>query len=130
MSGQPEAVDQPRKSVLIVEDNVALADLLAQMLSKAGYRAVTASNGEEALNYLRGADRPGLIILDLMMPVMNGWEFRKRQLEDPELCAIPVAVTTAISADYERYGNLSAVAYLTKPYSMDMLLETIREHCG
>src|SRR5262245_62354165 len=84
--------------VLIVEDDADLRDMMAQLLSMQGFKAATVANGREALDYLRSGSRPDLILLDLMMPVMDGWEFRRQQVADPELAGVPVVILSAVEA--------------------------------
>src|SRR4051794_37811606 len=100
-------------AVLIVEDDGDLRDMMAQLLSLEGFNAATVSNGREALEYLRNADHPDVILLDLMMPVMDGWEFRRRQQEDPAASRVPVIVLSAL--DQSRAGDVNAAAFLKKP---------------
>src|SRR5438445_696734 len=83
------------RDVLLVDDDFEICDTLSQLLQDEGYSVATASNGLEALHYLRGATLPRLILLDLMMPVMNGWQFRHEQQRDPELASIPLVVLSA-----------------------------------
>src|SRR5438128_8871587 len=82
--------------VLIVEDDADLRDMMAQLLTIEGFSATTVANGREALDYLTRGDRPDVILLDLMMPVMDGWEFRRTQLADPALADVPVIVLSAL----------------------------------
>jgi CheY-like chemotaxis protein len=75
-----------QRTIMIVEDDVDIADLVATTLEDDGYAVLVATNGQEALDKLRAAGtRPSLILLDLMMPVMDGWQFRKAQTADPAL---------------------------------------------
>jgi CheY-like chemotaxis protein len=113
--------------VLIVEDDEDLRDMMAQMLTIEGFTAATVANGREALDYLHGATRPHVILLDLMMPVMDGWEFRRRQQADPELARVPVIVLSAL--DPARASPVDAAAFLKKPLDFDRLLELVRSHC-
>jgi CheY-like chemotaxis protein len=113
--------------VLIVEDDADLREMMAQLLSLEGYRAETASNGREALKYLERGDRPDVILLDLMMPIMDGWEFRRRQVENPELAQVPVVVLSAL--DQARAADLGGTAFLKKPLDFDRLLELVRRFC-
>src|SRR5690349_1561300 len=76
--------------ILIVEDDADLRDMMAQLLLLEGFDAYAVANGREALDYLHHADAPNLILLDLMMPVMDGWEFRREQQRDPQLAGVPV----------------------------------------
>ena len=113
--------------VLIVEDDAELRDMMAQLLTLEGFVAATVSNGREALEYLKRGDRPDIILLDLMMPVMDGWEFRRKQQSDPALATVPVVVLSAL--DHRRAAEVDAVAFLKKPLDFDRLLELVRQHC-
>jgi CheY-like chemotaxis protein len=117
--------------VLIVEDDEDLRDMMAQMLSIEGFRPATAANGREALDYLHHnldqTEKPHVILLDLMMPVMDGWEFRRQQKADPELAPVPVIVLSAL--DPARAASVDADAVLKKPLDFDRLLALVREHC-
>ncbi len=118
-----------RKIVLIVDDDTVIRDTLADVISEEGYGAITAINGQDALDKLRGGVRPCVILLDLMMPVMTGAEMYKELRSDPGLADIPVVV---VSAD----GNVKAKAqlfggqYLMKPVKVDPVLETVARHCA
>ncbi len=110
-----------------MEDDEDLRDMMAQMLAIEGFDAATAANGLEALEYLHATPKPHVILLDLMMPVMDGWEFRRQQRADPELAPVPVIVLSAL--DPVRSAAVGAVAVLKKPLDFDRLLELVREHC-
>ena len=113
--------------VLIVEDDADLREMMAQLLTLEGFDAATVSNGREALEYLHEASTPNVILLDLMMPVMDGWEFRRRQQADPALAPVPVIVLSAL--DQARASNLKAEAFLKKPLDFDRLLSLVRAYC-
>jgi CheY-like chemotaxis protein len=113
--------------VLIVEDDEDLRDMMAQMLTIEGYDAATVANGREALDYLHTSENPHVILLDLMMPVMDGWEFRRQQQADPTLAPVPVIVLSAL--DPARTASVDAAAFLKKPLDFDRLLELVRAHC-
>lgn len=100
---------------------------MAQLLSLEGYRAATAANGREALDYLRRSHVPDLILLDLMMPVMDGWEFRREQERDPTLAGVPVVILSA--ADNHGNSDIAASAFLKKPLDFDRLLDIVRRYC-
>jgi CheY-like chemotaxis protein len=138
MNGGPDASTEPPRetttpsseyAVLIVEDDPDIAETLAQMLEDRGYRAETASNGREALERLRRPPEPLLILLDLTMPVMDGREFRRVQLETPQLASIPVVVLTA-DATADRHSAMSAAGWLIKPIALDTLMDTVARYCG
>ena len=115
--------------VLVVEDDPDIRATLCEALDDHGYTAVGAGNGAEALDYLRGAlEPPCLILLDLMMPVMDGQTFRNEQRADPRIAAIPVVVISAYR-DVEKYASELAAEYLPKPVRLDTLIETARRHC-
>jgi CheY-like chemotaxis protein len=113
--------------VLIVEDDEDLRDMMAQLLTIEGFDAATVSNGREALDYLQTSEKPHVILLDLMMPVMDGWEFRRQQKADPDLARVPVIVLSALDAG--RASTVDATAFLKKPLDFDRLLELVRLHC-
>ena len=100
---------------------------MAQLLAIEGYRTQVVPNGRAALDYLRQGDFPEVILLDLMMPVMDGWEFRRRQREDPQLAVVPVVVLSAL--DQSRAADLEGAAFLKKPLDFDRLLELVRQYC-
>src|SRR5690348_1604555 len=102
-----------RKSVLIVDDDLDIRETLSEALAATGFDVATAVNGLDALGVLRGSgDRPSVILLDLMMPIMNGYEFLERRNLDPALASIPVAIATADrGVDRERLGaTLNVIA--------------------
>jgi CheY-like chemotaxis protein len=131
-AGLAEAVTQigPREAakVLIVDDDFALRDALCAALEGEGLAVAAVSNGQEALDYLRSGARPSLVLLDLMMPIMNGWEFRAQQRQDPELSDIPVVVLSAFarSGDEELRG---IGQFLRKPFQLADLLAAVRAYC-
>ena len=112
--------------VLVVDDDPDILQTLALCLSTEGYGVLMASNGQEALEVLR-QQKPACILLDLMMPVMDGWEFRRQQKADPELAPVPVIVLSAL--DQGRAAPVDADAFLKKPLDFDRLLGLVRDHC-
>lgn len=114
--------------VLIVEDDADLREMMAQLLALEGFQAAAVSNGREALTYLEHGHRPDLILLDLMMPVMDGWEFRRRQVQDQAIAGVPVVVLSAL--DPARGSDLGGTAFLKKPLDFDRLLDLVRRFCG
>jgi CheY-like chemotaxis protein len=114
--------------VLIVEDDADLRTMMAELLTLEGYTAAAVANGREALDYLLdGHDQPSVILLDLMMPVMDGWEFRRAMKDDPKLADLPVIVLSALDQSIAR--GVDSVAYLKKPLDFDRLLTLVRKHC-
>jgi CheY-like chemotaxis protein len=113
--------------VLIVEDDADLREMMAQLLSLEGYQTAAVANGREALEYLHRSDSPEVILLDLMMPVMDGWEFRRHQQADPTLARVPVIVLSAL--DQSRTADVDAAAFLKKPLDFDRLLQLVRSYC-
>ena len=118
------------RTVLIVEDDLDIREALSQVLEFEGYPVVTATNGQEALTYLEHAEAPGLILLDLMMPVMDGWQFRQEQLRHPEWVDIPVVIVSADGQVSQKAALIGAASYLKKPVELDTLLDTVAQYCG
>lgn len=115
--------------VLIVEDQPDLRETLASLLEDLGYLVAVAANGRDALAHLQSAPPPALILLDLIMPVMNGWVFRAEQQRDPKLADIPVVVVSGAANLPHHSAALNAVAYLTKPVDLNMLLALVDQYC-
>lgn len=114
--------------VLVVEDDGNLRQSICAVLDDAGYASWPAENGEVALERAR-EERPCVILLDLMMPIMNGWEFRAEQLRDPNLASIPVVIMTADGRAADKARTLHA-DYLKKPIHLNALLELVNDYCG
>jgi CheY-like chemotaxis protein len=113
-------------AILLVEDDVEIRDDIADALRGEGFEVETAGDGTEALKFLhRAAELPALILLDLMMPGMDGWDFRSHQLKDATLSAIPVVVLSGAGDLHEDIERLRAVACLQKPFKRHTLLEVI-----
>ena len=128
-AAQPDAFAH-RPSVLIVEDDPDALDLLATILEDADYEVVRASDGLEALSKL--AERRGrcdLILLDLMMPIMNGWDFRRKQRQIPALAQIPVVLMSAGAHLAAASDGLDPAGSMTKPVDPDDLIAIVRRHC-
>ena len=113
-------------SVLIIEDHADLREMLAVLLETEGYQVRTATNGADALSTLAAA-RPDLILLDLMMPVMTGDEFRQRQLSDPRYRDVPVFCMSAAHDGRERAARIQANDYFQKPVDFDRLLGALKD---
>lgn len=111
------------KSILLVEDSPVVSGAMKMVLEWEGYQVACAANGREALDHLRNAARPSVILLDLNMPVMNGWEFREELKHDPELASIPVVAVSGT----ENAGGLEAAGCIRKPFEPGELLKAVRQ---
>jgi CheY-like chemotaxis protein len=125
----------PVGNVLIVEDDTDTRDMLHTLLSIAGFNAIAAEDGLEGLHLLRtvchrAPDLPCLVLLDLKMPRLGGGEFRRAQLDDPLVAAVPIAVMSGAHDLAERAEILGAVAVLAKPLDPDHLLTVVRRFCS
>lgn len=114
-------------TIFIVEDDVDTREMLETLLELEGYRVETAANGRQALERLNQGLRASVILLDLMMPVMDGWQFRREQEQRREIAGIPVIVVSAAGRD--RLQQIQANAYLSKPVDLDELLTHINQFC-
>jgi two-component system response regulator MprA len=114
-------------TILVVDDDADLRESVAECLEAEGHTVLTAENGQRALELSSSGILPDLILLDLMMPDMDGWAFRARQLEDPKLRAIPVLVFTAHAAPHEITEELGAVGLLKKPLRLETLIAAVGE---
>jgi CheY-like chemotaxis protein len=114
---------------MVVDDDYEVREMLSMSLRDEGYVVTTAENGERALHWLRQTHAlPRVILLDLMMPVMTGWEFRVEQQSDPRLASIPVVMLSARpSLQHETYA-ISADDFLQKPINVDSLLALIERY--
>jgi DNA-binding response OmpR family regulator len=110
-------------SVLVVDDETDIREAVAELLADEGYQVLDAADGEEALRKAR-AFHPDVVLLDLMMPGMNGWEFCAQRKGDPELASIPVIVLSALG----RVQGIDAAGYLQKPFELADLLTAVRDH--
>ena len=122
--------ERPAAPVLVIEDNTEVRQSLVALLEAEGYHVVEAVDGVSALRVLRTAEVPPcLIVLDLMMPRMSGWDFRMEQSNDRRFAAIPVVVVSAdpLASQAERMG---AAAVLPKPADPERLLELIGRYCA
>ncbi|NTU84206.1 MAG: response regulator [Chloroflexales bacterium] len=125
----PVSATTPR--VLLIDDDAGLRALLTELIEDSGFVALDAVHGQEALAMLRQQPvSPCLILLDLMMPVMNGWEFRQAQRADPGLATIPVIVLSARTDVQTSAQPLAAQAYLKKPVDIVHRQELVAQHCA
>jgi len=116
------------RKILLVEDDLDVREALADTLEDRGFEVITAANGLEALDLLRRVEAPSLVLLDLMMPVMDGYEFLEAQRRDPILAAIPVAIVTAGQVDRRRVGDSPPV--VAKPIKIPQLMSVLERLAG
>jgi CheY-like chemotaxis protein len=115
--------------VLVVEDDPDIREVMILILEGAGYTVCGAEHGADALARLRGGLTPCLIVLDLTMPVMDGWTFCEETEKDPAFANVPIVVVSAVPRKATRDSSARAVARLTKPLDVAKLLVTVERHC-
>lgn len=113
-----------RGTVLVVDDDAEIRETLAGVLAEEGYQVASAIHGKQALDAIRDGLRPDLIVLDLMMPVMDGWQFLEERSKDPTLSAVPVVI---ISATPETLQPPDISAFVRKPMRLGDLLAVIEQ---
>ena len=113
--------------VLVVEDDADVRDMLRTILETEGYETIVAANGAEALEAMQER-KPCVVLLDLMMPVMDGWTFRERQLDIPQFADVPVICLTAVY-DPQAASQALQAPCLHKPVEMDALLDRVEQAC-
>jgi CheY-like chemotaxis protein len=123
------APSEPHR-ILVVEDDIDLRESICMLLEMEGFDAVGVGNGQEALDYLGAQPTPCVILLDMMMPKMNGPEFRARQLADAALAKVPTVVLSAIPPEQQQLEVKAAAAYLSKPVRPAQLSQVVRKHCA
>jgi CheY-like chemotaxis protein len=116
--------------VFIIDDDHDIRATLQEILSDEGYEVTSSANGLDALAKLRSGVAPNVILLDLMMPVMDGWQFRAQQLEDPHLASIPVVVLSADAGIEQKSRSLEAAECVRKPVDLETLLRVVSRYCG
>ncbi len=120
--------NQPKAQVLVVEDDRDIRESLVEVLEDHGFSVAQAGDGREALEVLGGdSPKPDLIVLDLMMPNMNGFQFREAQLEVAAYAAIPIIVITADGNAKEKAAQLQANGFVRKPFRIQPFLEVVRQ---
>ena len=113
--------------ILVVEDNEDVREMMSVTLQLEGHDVITAANGKQALDVLHHGTPPCMILLDLMMPVMNGWQFQAEVAKDPDLREIPVVIVSANPG--EPVDDSSAAAFISKPIDVDKLLGVVCDYC-
>ena len=122
---------QPTHSVLVVDDDHAIREMLTEALEDAGYHVMSAENGAQALTQLRQVlTLPRVILLDLMMPVMTGWEFRVAQQANARLAAIPVVVLSARPSMQHEAFTMTVEEFMQKPVDITRLLTVVDRYCA
>jgi len=116
------------KRILVVEDDTSIRELLVELLESEGYSVASAINGLEGLKFLQSEGNPDLILIDLMMPVMDGYSFRTEQLKNPTWSKIPTVVMSAEANAKEKMKNFSITAFLSKPVELDTILKTVARY--
>jgi CheY-like chemotaxis protein len=119
------ATPAQRDPILLVEDDADIRETLALLLQAIGYPVATAADGLQALRWMRAAGPPSLVLLDLMMPVMDGWTLRAEMLRDPALAGVPVVLLSGVEDVPQMAGALGTVAWLRKPVTLDGLRRVI-----
>ncbi|UQA59617.1 response regulator [Polyangium aurulentum] len=122
--------DGEKAIILVVEDDPDIRETIAQILDEEGYVPIVAENGQEALRRLAEGPRPRLILLDLMMPIMDGWEFREQQRQDPRYADIPVIIVSADGNVRQKATKLGADGHIRKPVGIDELLAVVQRYCA
>ena len=118
------------RTVLVVEDDRDVREAISEVLVDCDYKPVHDSNGAEALERLRSAPvAPCVILLDVMMPTMDGWEFRAAQQRDPAVKDIPVVVLSAHADGADAASKMDAAGYLKKPVTLEALLGLVERFC-
>jgi CheY-like chemotaxis protein len=115
---------------MVVDDDEDILESYAVLLESFGYQVLTATNGEVALQRLRDGPHPALILLDLMMPVMNGWVFREKLLADPALSSIPVIIFSGDHRALHEAPPPAVEAVFQKPVDLDVFIEAISRLVG
>ena len=119
-----------RHRVMIVDDHADTREALAIVMELRGLEAIVAGSGGEALARLADpTNRPCVVLLDINMPDLDGWEVRQRMREDPELAAVPVVLLTGNYIDLERARRLGIRGYLRKPIDVHQIVSAVEQHC-
>jgi CheY-like chemotaxis protein len=113
------------KHILVVEDDTSIRELLVELLESEGYEVASAVNGLEGIKYLQNNKRPDLILIDLMMPVMDGYTFRTEQLKNDVWAQIPTVVMSAEANAKDKMKSYKITAFLSKPVELDTILATV-----
>ncbi len=113
----------------MVDDDESFRTELVEALQKSGFAVVSAGDGREALEYLRGDNTPALVLLDMMMPLMNGWSLFEAVKQDPRLASVPIVLLTAVAENDDAQPLPAVAERLNKPVRMNTLLSLAAAHC-
>jgi CheY-like chemotaxis protein len=116
------------KKILVVEDDTSIRELLVELLESESYEVYSAINGLEALKLLEAGNLPDLILIDLMMPIMDGYSFRTEQLKNTVWSKIPTIVMSAEANAKEKMRNFQITAFLSKPVELETILNTVARY--
>jgi CheY-like chemotaxis protein len=115
------------KSILVVEDDDDIRNAIVDLLETEGYATESAINGRDALNKLGAISKPCLVLLDMMMPIMNGREFLDIAMKDAHLAPIPVLIVSAIA---DKASTEGSIGFLKKPIDIDVVLKVVSQYCS
>jgi CheY-like chemotaxis protein len=113
-------------SIMVVEDDDDIRNTIIELLESEGFRTESAINGKDALDLLGKIPKPCLVLLDMMMPIMNGREFLDRVMADSSLSPIPILVVSAVA---DRTNTTGSIGFLKKPIDIDMVLKMVNKYC-
>ena len=116
------------KLVLVVEDDRDIRENMKNFLASEGFEVQTAENGQKALDILHAGLKPAIILLDLMMPVMDGFKFREEQEKDPKIAYIPIVLMTADSQIESARFKLGIKTFIRKPFDLDALSRVLQQY--
>jgi CheY-like chemotaxis protein len=116
------------KKILVVEDDTSIRELLVELLESESYEVFSAVNGLEAIKFLELGNLPDLILIDLMMPIMDGYSFRTEQLKNDQWSKIPTVVMSAEANAKEKMKNFQITAFLSKPVELEIILSTVSRY--
>jgi CheY-like chemotaxis protein len=125
-TSSPKNNTSHRGRVVIIEDDQAIRETLGMYLEGEGYEVAYAADGKEGLELLKNISKPGLILLDLLMPVMDGWQFLEQLARDSTLASIPVAIVTAYA---DRAHGIKGRVILKKPVDLEALSTLVKKYC-
>lgn len=114
------------KTIMVIEDEKEIRSTLQEFLEFEGYDVLTAENGQAALDLLPTSATPSLILLDMKMPIMNGWQFAAEYLKSYKQTS-PIVVITAAADAEQRARDINAVGWISKPFNLDLLLDKIKQ---